>query len=228
MCVCQPGGGRRSPRTPLRAVPSPTAGTCSGASPAPRTALGAFAFLTRNICERHLRHDCFSPPYPQERCSDHVGRRVPGCRGSCSLRTADDAHQIGKNEFQTFTLSVGRLPAAGTTVTLPAAQGYTDGTTVNWADTAAADHHSSAASSAAAPQAEKPHPAPSFVTTPAGTRDPEPGDAPVASQASAVAPAPESVSTGGDTAGWTGLVAGLIGLAAGVTALARSRPARSN
>ena len=33
--------------------------------------------------------------------------------------TADAAHQIGPNEYQSFSLSVGVLPDAGTTVTLP-------------------------------------------------------------------------------------------------------------
>jgi uncharacterized protein YcnI len=135
--------------------------------------------------------------------------------------TADAAHQIGQNEFQTFTLSVGRLPAAGTTLTLPAAQGYTDGTTVNWADTDAHDH-SAATSSATAGEAKKSHPAPSFVTTAAQ------GEA-----APAVTEAPSALastsSTGGDqTVGWIGLAAGLLGLATGVTALARTRATRGN
>lgn len=148
--------------------------------------------------------------------------------------TADAAHQIGQKEFQTFTLSVGRLPAAGTTVTLPAAQGYTDGTTVNWAD-AAAEHHdhasatsSAAASSAPASEAEESHPAPSFVTTAAESEGAHAEATPAATQASAVAPASSTSPSGGDTAGWVGLAAGLIGLAAGVTALARTRTSRGN
>jgi uncharacterized protein YcnI len=133
--------------------------------------------------------------------------------------TADAAHQIGQNQFQTFTLSVGRLPAAGTTVTLPAAQGYSDGTTVNWADTAEAEHHHASATS----EAEESHPAPSFVITAAESEGSHAEAAPAATQASAVAPATSTSSTGGDTAGWVGLAAGLIGLAAGGTALARTR-----
>ena len=140
--------------------------------------------------------------------------------------TADTAHQIGQNEFQTFTLSVGRLPAAGTTVTLPAAQGYTDGTTVNWADPEEAEHgHAAASPSASAPAAaEKEHrPAPAFVTTAAeatGSATTTPEAAPAASTAPAS-------SGGGETAGWFGLVAGVLGLAAGATALVRTR-ARKN
>lgn len=139
--------------------------------------------------------------------------------------TADAAHQIGQNEFQTFTLSVGRLPAAGTTLMLPAAQGYTDGTTVNWADAAEAEHgHASATSSASsspAAEAEEHHPAPSFVVTAAetagGSATPAPDAAPAGSATQAGA------SNGSQAAGWTGLVAGLLGLAAGATALARTR-----
>jgi hypothetical protein len=78
------------------------------------------------------------------------GATVTGAPTS-AVWTADDAHQIGQNEFQMFTISVGRLPAAGTTRVLPAAQGYTDGTTLNWADTETAAHdHSAATPSAAA------------------------------------------------------------------------------
>src|SRR6478735_3137102 len=120
--------------------------------------------------------------------------------------TADAAHQIGQNQFQTFTLSVGRLPAAGTTVTLPAAQGYTDGTTVNWADAAEAEHHhASATSTAPASEAEESHPAPSFVTTAAESEGAHAEATPAATQASAVAPAASTSSPGGDTAGWVGL-----------------------
>lgn len=140
--------------------------------------------------------------------------------------TADTAHQIGQNEFQTFTISVGRLPAAGTTVTLPAAQGYTDGTTVNWADTEDAGHdHAAASASASAPAAaeKEHHPAPAFVTTAAEAT--EAGTSTTdAAPAASTAPA---ASSGGETAGWFGLVAGVLGLAAGATALVRTR-ARKN
>lgn len=143
--------------------------------------------------------------------------------------TADAAHQIGQHQFQTFTLSVGRLPAAGTTVTLPAAQGYTDGTTVNWADAAAEHHHGSAAAASSAPASEEKEsrPAPSFVTTAAESEVAHAEATPAATQASAVAPASSS-SDGNDTAGWLGLAAGLLGLAAGVTALVRTRTSGGN
>ena len=128
--------------------------------------------------------------------------------------TADAAHQIGQNEYQSFSLSVGVLPEAGTTVTLPTVQTYTDGTEVKWDEKTVEG------------QAEPEHPAPSFVTT---ARD----DAqPVAGSSSAAAPAPAASGTadaradGGSTAGWLGLAAGLLGLIAGGTALVRTRAAR--
>jgi uncharacterized protein YcnI len=125
--------------------------------------------------------------------------------------TADAAHQIGQNEYQAFSISVGVLPDAGTTVTLPATQTYTDGTVVKWDEKAVAG------------QPEPEHPAPSFVTTAsddaasaAASSSPSVSQAPAAS-------ASTSNGDGGSTAGWFGLVAGLIGLAAGVTALVRTR-----
>ncbi|MFF2242837.1 YcnI family protein [Arthrobacter sp. NPDC058130] len=137
--------------------------------------------------------------------------------------TADAAHQLGQNEYQAFSLSVGVLPDAGTTVVLPAAQTYTDGTVVKWDEKTVEG------------QAEPEHPAPSFVTTAkdAETAASAPTVAPAAvvepavSQAPAGAPAAtaSTPTDAGSTAGWFGLAAGLIGLAAGVTALARTRAA---
>ncbi|MFF1831946.1 YcnI family protein [Paenarthrobacter sp. NPDC058040] len=128
--------------------------------------------------------------------------------------TADDAHQIGQNEYQTFSISVGVLPDAGTTITLPAKQTYTDGTVVAWDQKTVEG------------QDEPKHPAPSFVTT---AKDAETADHHAAAGSTAT-PAPAAATTpasdGGSTAGWFGLAAGLVGLAAGVTALARTRPAK--
>ncbi|MGZ4661304.1 MAG: YcnI family copper-binding membrane protein [Arthrobacter sp.] len=67
--------------------------------------------------------------------------------------TADAAHQLAQHQYQGFSLSVGRLPAAGTIVTLPAAQTYTDGTVVNWDQKTVEG------------QDEPKHPAPAFTTT---------------------------------------------------------------
>jgi uncharacterized protein YcnI len=123
--------------------------------------------------------------------------------------TADAAHQISKHEYQTFSISVGRLPKAGTTVMLPAAQAYTDGTVVKWNEPESAG------------QPEPKHPAPSFVTTaPAG----EHGQT-VAAETDATSAA-SLASTGNTTPAaiaWAGLAAGLLGLATGATVLMRSR-----
>ncbi|MBB6404768.1 YcnI family protein [Arthrobacter sp. AZCC_0090] len=127
--------------------------------------------------------------------------------------TADDAHQIGQNEYQAFSISVGVLPDAGTTITLPANQSYTDGTVVKWDEKTVQG------------QPEPEHPAPSFVTT----ANDAAAMAPTSSASATAVPAPAAAKTSGDggsTAGWFGLAAGLIGLAAGVTALARTRPAK--
>jgi hypothetical protein len=131
--------------------------------------------------------------------------------------TADTAHQIGPNEYQAFSLSVGVLPEAGTTVTLPTAQTYTDGTVVKWDEKTVEG------------QAEPEHPAPSFVTT---AKDAEAAAHAESTATSAPSPsadpaaAASTSSDAGSVAGWIGLAAGLIGLAAGLTALARTRPSR--
>ena len=130
--------------------------------------------------------------------------------------TADAAHQIGPNEYQAFALSVGVLPDAGTTVVLPTAQTYTDGTVVKWDQKTVEG------------QPEPEHPAPSFVTT---AKDADTAHGASATAEPAASPAPvAAASTPGDSgsaAGWIGLAAGLIGLAAGLTALARTRPTKA-
>lgn len=127
--------------------------------------------------------------------------------------TADAAHQIGQNEYQAFSISVGVLPDAGTTVTLPATQTYTDGTVVKWDQKTVEG------------QPEPEHPAPSFVTTTsdsAASATPSPSATPAPSGAAST-----TSSDAGSTAGWFGLAAGLIGLAAGITALARTRSTKA-
>ncbi|WP_332601492.1 YcnI family copper-binding membrane protein [Arthrobacter sp. S2(2024)] len=129
--------------------------------------------------------------------------------------TADAAHQIGQNEYQAFSISVGVLPDAGTTVTLPATQSYTDGTVVKWDEKTVEG------------QPEPEHPAPSFVTT---ASDAAASAVPTSSPS--VTPAPSAAasttsSDAGSTAGWFGLAVGLIGLAAGVTALVRTRSTKA-
>jgi uncharacterized protein YcnI len=126
--------------------------------------------------------------------------------------TADSAHQISQHEYQTFSISVGRLPNAGTTVMLPVAQTYSDGTVVNWNEPEVTGK-------------EPPKkPAPSFVTTPAGDgHGSAPAVEPVSASATTAAPGPSASALD-----WTGLGAGLLGLAAGVTALLRTRNTRKS
>jgi uncharacterized protein YcnI len=136
---------------------------------------------------------------------------------SSVVRTADAAHQIGQNEYQAFSLSVGVLPDAGTTVTLPTAQTYTDGAVVKWDEKSVEG------------QAEPEHPAPSFVTT---AKDAEPAAHAASTDtttAPSAAPAAAASTSGeaGSVAGWIGMAAGLIGLAVGLTALARTRPSQA-
>ncbi|MDQ0673941.1 uncharacterized protein YcnI [Pseudarthrobacter siccitolerans] len=118
--------------------------------------------------------------------------------------TADEAHQLGQHEYQTFSISVGRLPAAGTTVALPATQWYSDGTVVDWNEQAAPG------------QAEPQHPAPSFVTTAA-----EEGAGTPAGAAAVAATTPVTAAAD-NTLGIAGLGAGLLGLALGAAAFVRT------
>jgi uncharacterized protein YcnI len=131
---------------------------------------------------------------------------------SAVVWTADAAHQIGQNEYQTFSISVGVLPKGGTELILPAAQTYTDGTVVKWDQKTVEG------------QPEPEHPAPAFTTT-AKTEERAHGAAATPSSPAA-AGSSTTPTDAGSTAGWFGLAAGLVGLATGVTALARSRPVR--
>ena len=111
--------------------------------------------------------------------------------------TANDAaHEIGQNQYQSFSISVGKLPPEGTKVVLPAAQSYTDGTVVNWNETAAEG------------KPEPQHPAPSFTTTA--------DDA--AAQHSPTTVTPTSQTT--DATGMWGLALGALGAVLGAAALA--------
>lgn len=140
----------------------------------------------------------------------------------------DEAHQLTSEQYQTFSLSVGTLPEAGTTVELPVAQSSADGTVRNW-DEPAIDG-----------EEEPENPAPSFITTasdgtdshggaPADTTDEATGEAVAAEvdqagaeQASSAADASSAVP------GWVGLGAGVLGLLVGALALARTRGHRQN
>ncbi|WP_427136110.1 YcnI family protein [Pseudarthrobacter sp. S9] len=116
--------------------------------------------------------------------------------------TADEAHQIGQNQYQSFSLSVGKLPAAGTDVTLPAAQTYTDGTVVNWDEQAAEG------------QPDPKHPAPSFTTTAEDGTDATASASPVAA-----ALASQTSEVSGNGASVWGTVLGGAGFILGAAAL---------
>lgn len=129
--------------------------------------------------------------------------------------TADETHQIGPHEYQTFSISVGVLPKAGTELVLPASQTYTDGNTVKWEQEISEG------------QAEAKYPAPAFTTT--AKTDGHSQDRTAASNAvvpAAAASSTSSATDAGSAAGWLGLAAGMIGLIAGVTALVRTRTIR--
>ncbi|MHC6232039.1 YcnI family copper-binding membrane protein [Arthrobacter sp. MMS24-T111] len=116
--------------------------------------------------------------------------------------TADEAHQLGQNQYQAFSLSVGKLPAEGTKVTLKAAQTYTDGSVVNWDEESAEG------------QPEPKHPAPSFVTTAADEK--ASATASATPTAAAAAQTSQVSSDGGSV--W-GIVLGAAGFVLGAVAL---------
>ena len=112
--------------------------------------------------------------------------------------TADGPeHEIGPDEFQTFTISAGRLPEAGTEILLPATQTYTDGEVVEWSEPTVEGE-------------DRPeHPAPSLTVT-AAEEGPHGGTAAGAVSGEAVL-------------GWAALAAGVLGLVLAGIALARTR-----
>ncbi|GGC77814.1 hypothetical protein GCM10011512_00460 [Tersicoccus solisilvae] len=117
--------------------------------------------------------------------------------------TADDAaHRIGQHEYQSFSLAVGKLPAEGIAVTLPATQTYTDGRVVRWDQRAQGD-------------TEPEHPAPTFTTTAASS---DHHDA-AASGAGAADAHPAATTTGGSPAAGWGLGLGAAGFVFGAAAL---------
>lgn len=129
--------------------------------------------------------------------------------------TAEAGAEISQQEYQTFSISVGRLPEAGSTVMLPATQSYTDGEVVEW-------------NQETVEGAEEPDkPAPSFVTTAAVESEDAQGVADAAAETPEAIDAEQTASSSdsgsASAVGWVGLVAGLLGLAAGVTALVRTR-----
>lgn len=147
-----------------------------------------------------VKHDTLDEPVTVH------GTKVTEAATSITWK-ADKAHQIGQDEFQTFTVSLGTLPAAGTEVVLPASQHYTDGSVVKWDEPAGTDGQ------------EPKHPAPAFTTTAAPT---ESGDAQHGGESSDAAQASEAdTSTGGGT-GVAALWIGVAGLLVGAIALVRT------
>lgn len=126
--------------------------------------------------------------------------------------TASDAQsQLTADQYQTFSLSVGRLPKSGTTLLLPAEQTYSDGTVRNWDDPVVEG------------QAEPEDPAPSFTTTAATPGQHGHGTA------AAVETEVEAVADVTAAAPMLTLAcaAGLLGLAAGAAALFRTLRSRN-
>lgn len=124
--------------------------------------------------------------------------------------TATDAQsQLSSDQYQTFSLSVGRLPKTGTTIMLPTEQTYSDGSVRNWKDRVVEG------------QEEPQDPAPSFVTTAAEAGQDGHGQAPAA-EAGAEPAANVSSETPNQGLIWVALVTGVLGLAAGLAALLRA------
>ena len=120
--------------------------------------------------------------------------------------TANDASsQLTIDQYQLFSVYVGRLPMAGTTVMLPVAQSYSDGSVRNWDDPVVEG------------QGEPEDPAPSFVTTAATSAQHGHSNTVTADQANETV---ASVNSAAPTSGlvWAALAAGLLGLAAGSAA----------
>ncbi|PWJ53130.1 Uncharacterized protein YcnI [Quadrisphaera granulorum] len=122
---------------------------------------------------------------------------------------------IAPGQFEQFPVSLGALPAAGTTVELPATQTYSDGSVVAWDQPVPSNG------------AEPEYPAPSFTTTAAA------GDGGHQHGADATAAADSSAGTSG-TAGagmssgsagtWLGATGAVLGAAALAVSLLRRRP----
>lgn len=125
----------------------------------------------------------------------------------------DGASQLSGDQYQMFSMYVGRLPKSGTTVTLPVAQSYSDGSIRNWDDPVIDG------------QTEPQDPAPSFVTTAAESGQ---GDHATTSAANEATELVASVNNDVPAPGliWATFAAGLIGLAAGVAAFLRAGKTR--
>ncbi|MFT2691912.1 YcnI family protein [Clavibacter zhangzhiyongii] len=129
--------------------------------------------------------------------------------------TADDGVGLKAGEFQRFTISVGPVPATGSIV-LPAHQGYSDGSVVDWDEATPASGE------------EPEHPAPTLYVQDAPPADSMGSMTTTAPDASAAAttPAPSNDAASGAVAvglGVGGLALGAVALVVAVFALTRVR-----
>lgn len=131
--------------------------------------------------------------------------------------TANEApSQLTEDQYQMFSVHVGQLPKSGTTVMLPVAQSYSDGSVRNWDDPVVEG------------QGEPEDPAPTFVTTAA-----QPAQQHGHAVTAAATPATETVASVSPDAPprgliWAALATGLLGLAAGIAAFFRSGRTRNS
>ncbi|MGQ7352340.1 YcnI family copper-binding membrane protein [Quadrisphaera oryzae] len=127
--------------------------------------------------------------------------------------TAQAGGGIAPGQFQQFPVSVGALPAAGTTVQLPTTQTYSDGTVVAW--------DQPVPSSGVEPE----NPAPVFTTTAASTghQHDDAGASAAATASGSGGATAAGASTGAGT--WLGATGAVLGAAALVVSLVRRRPA---
>ncbi|WP_455837008.1 YcnI family copper-binding membrane protein [Pseudarthrobacter siccitolerans] len=127
---------------------------------------------------------------------------------SVTWTATDTQSQLSSDQYQTFSLSVGRLPKTGTTVMLPVEQTYSDGRVRNWKNPVVEG------------QAEPQDPAPSFVTTAAGIG--QDGHSQTSAAEASVEPAATvNTETPNQSLIWVALAAGLLGLAAGLAGMLR-------
>ncbi|MFT2707240.1 YcnI family protein [Clavibacter zhangzhiyongii] len=129
--------------------------------------------------------------------------------------TADDGVGLKAGEFQRFTISVGPVPETGSIV-LPAHQGYSDGSVVDWDEATPASGE------------EPEHPAPTLYVQDAPPADSMGSMTTTAPDASAAAttPAPSADAASGAVAvglGVGGLALGALALVVAVFALTRVR-----
>jgi len=114
--------------------------------------------------------------------------------------TADAGSEIASGQLQLFPLSVGPVPDTGS-VTLPADQGYSDGSTVSWNET----------------DADAEHPAPVLYINDAPAADHH-GAAPVVEATPDAAAPVASDDTIARILGIGGLVVGAVGIVLAITA----------